>query len=181
MDRNIEPFPAMEPASCPNERGNQNTGKAETLSLARTPPTEQDHMIAKKNSFHPNSMRSTRNLIFTAWRFEIVSIFASFAVLAGVVAILAAHDGRPNPAWSGGITLNTVVSFGSMLFGISLMVPVASCISQMGWVWFAQARKPLHDVISFDQASRSLYGSLRLICTFHIRYVNCQSTQGGFH
>ena len=114
-------------------------------------------------------MRSTTKLVFSTWLFEIISISIALAVLTAVAAVLAIHNGRPNPVWAGGITLNTVVSFGSMLFRINLMVPVASCISQLTWIWFAQARRPLYDVVRFDQASRSLSGSIRFLLSHHVR------------
>jgi hypothetical protein len=61
------------------------------------------------------------------WLWEILSLSVAVLILAGVIAILATHNGKPSPI-IGGITLNTVVAFTSTLFRICLMVPVTACI-----------------------------------------------------
>lgn len=113
---------------------------------ASTPLPEQYPTLEQKAKFKLVYVRSITQLIFSPWVFEIISTCTALAILSAVIAVLAIHKGRPNPVWSGGITLNTVVSFGSMLFRVSLMVPVASCISQLSWIWFAQAQRPLYDM-----------------------------------
>ncbi|KAJ8115342.1 hypothetical protein OPT61_g2996 [Boeremia exigua] len=119
----------------------------------------------------PGSPRPTSKPILSIWLSEIASTCIAFMILTAVAVVLGVYNGHPSPTWSGGITLNTVVSFGSMLFRIRLMVPVTSCISQLSWVWFAQAQRPLYDAVRFDQASRGLSGSLRLLITHCFKTV----------
>ena len=139
---------------------------------AHTPVQVQEKFpILIKDAASELEVRPTRSFLLGTWWFEIFSFCIALAVLAAVVAIIAVYDGRPNPLWSGGITLNTIISFASMLFRISLLVPVASCVSQLGWVWLAQQQRPLYDVVRFDRASRSPYGSLEFLFSHRIGYV----------
>jgi len=128
-------------------------------------------MLPKVPTVAPERLRPTRSLLIHAWMLEVVSICGALAILIAIIALLSLYDGRPNPQWAWGVTLNTVVAFGSVFFRIYLMVPVASCISQSKWTWFAQAKRPLYDAVRFDQASRSMWGSLTFLVSFHVRYV----------
>ncbi|KAH6615363.1 hypothetical protein C7974DRAFT_417541 [Boeremia exigua] len=161
----------VEPPFVPINMNLQYANEAESVTLAPTPPPEQHPMLDRVDSIKSVPPRSTIKLVFSVWLVEITCTFISLGVLTAVASILGVNNGRPNPEWSGGITLNTIVSFGSMFFRISLMVPVASCISQLTWIWFAQARRPLLDVVRFDHASRSISGSLSLIYTHHFMTV----------
>jgi hypothetical protein len=132
----------------------------------------------KQSLLIPNDDRSNRtqdqrpvNYFYTTWLFEIVSFCAASAALAGVLVVLALYNGRPDPRWSGGLTLNTIVSVASVTFRIGLMVPVGSCVSQLSWVWFSQGSRPLYDVVRFIEASRNPYGSFQLLLSHRIRYV----------
>jgi hypothetical protein len=128
----------------------------------------KERLIKKADNSHQPRARYTKPFLLGGWLFEILSICAALVVFVGVVAILAVYNGRPNPLWTGGVTINTVISVASVLFRVGLMVPVASCISQMTWIWLAKDRRPLYDVARFDQASRSLYGSFQLLFAHHV-------------
>jgi hypothetical protein len=150
--------------------GNNHEGEPETTELTHiTKRSDEERLIKKADVSHQPRARYTISSSFGGWLFEILSSCAALAVFAGVVAILAIYNGRPNPLWTGGITLNTVISVASVLFRVGLMVPVASCISQMTWIWLAKDRRPLYDVVRFDQASRSLYGSFQLLFAHHVQ------------
>lgn len=127
-------------------------------------------MLLTDDGAGQTTAQRTPPFILKKWLPETMSLFLALAVLLEVVILLAMYDGHPNPLWSGGITLNTIISFASMVFRTSLMVPVASCISQLSWVWLSQGRQQLFDVVRFDQASRGPYESLKLLFSHHIRY-----------
>jgi hypothetical protein len=150
--------------------GNDHEGEAEAVELTHiTKRSDEKRLIRKEDIPHQPRAQYTRPSLLGGWLFEIISFCAALAVFAGVVTILAIYNGRPNPLWTGGITLNTVISVASVLFRVGLMVPVASCISQMTWIWLAKDRRPLYDVVRFDQASRSLYGSFQLLFSHHVQ------------
>lgn len=162
----------------PTGVGDRQIGQADSIAHTSTPP-EESPMLSKPTVTTPAVttpavttpalLHSTKSLLLHSWLLEILSTCAAIAVLVAVSVLLSTFDGRPNPLWTGGITLNTVVAFGSVLFRVSLMVPVASCISQLNWIWFAQAKRPLYDAVRFDQASRGLYGSMKLLVSLHVK------------
>ena len=157
----------------PTGVGDWQIGQADPIAHTSTLP-EESPMLSKPAVTTPAVttpalLHSTKSLLLHSWLLEILSTCAAIAVLVAVSVLLSAFDGRPNPLWTGGITLNTVVAFGSVLFRVSLMVPVASCISQLNWIWFAQAKRPLYDAVRFDQASRGLYGSMKLLVSLHVK------------
>lgn len=97
--------------------------------------------------------------------YEIFSLLLATVSLIGIFILLKQYDHKPSPQWSlgnWGITLNTVLSFLSLVFRSSLLMPVAQSISQLAWIWYLQP-KPLQDVVYYDSASRGPLGSIRLL------------------
>jgi hypothetical protein len=94
------------------------------------------------------------------WLYDCIALGSAAAVFVALIVVLAKYDKAPNPLWMAGITLNTIVSVVSVLFRIGIMFPVANCISQQCWVWYAGRQRPLRHVAAFDQASRGPVGGL---------------------
>ncbi|KAF2792355.1 hypothetical protein K505DRAFT_210984, partial [Melanomma pulvis-pyrius CBS 109.77] len=46
---------------------------------------------------------------------------------------------------------------------LALLVPVASCIGQLKWLWFKAKPRKTTDLERFDMASRGPEGSLKLL------------------
>jgi hypothetical protein len=99
---------------------------------------------------------------------DIVSLVVATASLIALAAVLHACDNKPTPDWYFGVTLNAIISILSTTFKGTLLVSVASSISQFGWLWFTRAR-PLRDVCDFDAASRGPVGSLMLL--YRLRFM----------
>ncbi|KAG4437144.1 hypothetical protein IFR05_007378 [Cadophora sp. M221] len=90
----------------------------------------------------------------------------STAFLAGCVIVLKIYDGRTLPQWPYGITINTKIAIFSTFLTISLMVPVASAMSQLKWLWFAAPAAParaLRDFQNIDEASRGSWGCVKIL------------------
>jgi len=98
-----------------------------------------------------------------AWLFDILSLACAATVLVAIIILLSRYDKKPNPLWSSGITLNTVLSFASMIFRVGILVPVVNSISQLCWIWCSEQRRPLKHIILFDQASRGPLGGLHAL------------------
>jgi hypothetical protein len=130
---------------------------------------DKESLMNLEEPLHQSYSRHARTVLLGAWLFDILSLCMALAVFAGVITILAIYNGHPNPLWTGGITLNTVISVASMLFRISLMISTASCINQLSLAWFVRDRRPLYDLARFDQASRSLYGSFQLLFSHYVQ------------
>ncbi|ORY04361.1 hypothetical protein BCR34DRAFT_56804 [Clohesyomyces aquaticus] len=99
------------------------------------------------------------------WLYDILATCTALSVFIALVAILAKYDKQPNPRWTSTLTLNTIASIASMMFRIGIMFPVANCISQLCWIWYASSQKPLRHVIAFDQASRGPIGGMYALFT----------------
>jgi hypothetical protein len=103
---------------------------------------------------------------YSHWRYETLSLIASIAAVVAIVVVLCYFDGKPVPDWPVGITLNALVSVLSTISKAAMIAAVASCISQLKWMWFGQSR-PLRDFELFDDASRGPWGALQLIVRKH--------------
>ena len=118
-----------------------------------------------------NPLRKRPAFSLRDWQWEFGASIFSFGCFAAVVGILARNDNRSLASWNFvfGVTLNTLIAVLSTLSRTALMVPVASCISQLKWIHLVGASRPLREVQVFDDASRGPWGSLELIWRLHIK------------
>lgn len=143
--------------------GPQTTASSQTATEARIYCNTSDENAKKESDLFVLDNGAPPTLHAGAWRWEILSLCLSLASLLTFIAILVAYNRRPTPTWAGGLTLNTITSIISFTYRFGLMVPVATCISQLAWVGLAQSGKSLHDVVQLDWASRSPWGSAVLL------------------
>lgn len=92
-------------------------------------------------------------------------------MLATIVLLLIAYDGKEAPSWKEAITLNSLLAWLGVIGKLTLMVPVAECIGQMKWVLFGAQRRKLSDLDLIDGASRDALGALGWIIRFRGGYV----------
>lgn len=69
--------------------------------------------------------RSVAASIYRVWLWEILSTLLSIGSLIAIVAILASRDGRPMPEWPRLVTVNSLISFFTVIFKASLLMPIA--------------------------------------------------------
>ena len=98
---------------------------------------------------------SSHQTWFSDWRNELIASFLALASILALVGTLMHITDEPLPGWS----LNSIISFYSVLFKGCLMFVMASVVGQRQWTWFGKERK-LHDITRFDEA-REVLGSLR--------------------
>jgi hypothetical protein len=60
-----------------------------------------------------------------------------------------------------------IIAISSAVMRASMLLPVATAIGQLRWSWFRSARR-LIDIERFDEASRGIIGSAKLI--FYVRF-----------
>ncbi|KAL1615635.1 hypothetical protein SLS54_008902 [Diplodia seriata] len=96
------------------------------------------------------------------WLFELLAWVISAIAMAVLVATLVLTDGRPLPHWPMSITLNSFISILATIVKAAMVVPIAEGISQLKWLWFKKAGV-LKDIQTFDEASRGMWGSLKLL------------------
>ncbi|TRX93176.1 hypothetical protein FHL15_006044 [Xylaria flabelliformis] len=94
------------------------------------------------------------------WWWEIIAVTICIASTAGLVALLKSIDNTPLRQWNLLIQPNSAVASLTTINKVALLVPAASCISQLKWNHFAGASRKLADLQLFDAASRGPWGSL---------------------
>lgn len=97
------------------------------------------------------------------WALEILTIFFAVLLLGAIVVLLAYYNGRFMPEWPFDITLNSAIAFLTTFLRAAIVAAVAEIIGQIKWTWFTERTRPLHHLQDFDNASRSVLGSLRLM------------------
>lgn len=92
----------------------------------------------------------------------------AFALLTTIIVLSTHCDGHYMsswylPEWLVEINLRTVVSILTSFLGSAIVDVVAEIIGQIKWTWFMERTRPLQHLQTFDQASRSTLGSVRLV------------------
>jgi hypothetical protein len=109
-----------------------------------------------------NDHKQTENGLYR-WIWELSACTGSLLTFSAIIGLLLAFDGRPQPEWPYGITLNSALSWLSTITKSCLLVPAAECISQCIWISYTARPQKLDTVARFDAASRGPWGSLRLL------------------
>ena len=95
---------------------------------------------------------------FVDWKLETLSLLAALGALMAIVGTLFPHAGQPLPQWHYGISINTLLSIYAVTFKTALLFVLSNCILQLQWAGFTTP-SPLSDLLSYDQASRGVWGS----------------------
>ena len=102
---------------------------------------------------------------------QLLSWLFSALCLGAIAILLRIYDQQPIPRFRLGLTLNAIVALFSTLSKMGLIGPVAECISQLKWIWFAETDQNLFDFELFDQASRGELGSLMFLAKLKKAFV----------
>lgn len=98
-----------------------------------------------------------------SWFMEISSFAIGLAALLAMVGVLARFDGRRMPNWPTGITLNTLIAVLAAIANAAIAAPLQQGLSQLKWITFQREPRPLTDMEHFDEASRGVFGSAKLL------------------
>lgn len=98
----------------------------------------------------------------TAWSREFWSLGFSAIALAALIGLLAGCQNRAPPQLPLSMTINALVSILIGILYISLASPLNSCLSQLKWNHFSDARRLSH-FQKIDSASRSILGSAKVL------------------
>ncbi|KAF7931351.1 hypothetical protein BELL_0139g00090 [Botrytis elliptica] len=160
----------MEPDQNTNQNGNANpfpemltgligpSNEEQTTKASPTLPTEGQ---SQSRAWPISVLTIVRTMIF-----EILGLILAGASLSGLVVLLLKRQGTEPPFWSlgllGNLTLNTIVSIVSTVFGTTLMVAVSQNISQLCWLRYQKTRS-LQEICYYDSASRGATGCISLL------------------
>ncbi|KAI1172630.1 hypothetical protein F4777DRAFT_498051 [Nemania sp. FL0916] len=106
------------------------------------------------------------------WWWEISSSITSLIGLGLVVFILKQVDNQPISSWPYSIQPNSLIAVITTITKASMLVPIASCLSQLKWDHFQYRPNPLNDFQIYDDASRGPWGCIYMICTGHLKAVS---------
>ncbi|EGP86442.1 uncharacterized protein MYCGRDRAFT_43455, partial [Zymoseptoria tritici IPO323] len=144
---------------------NQVEGRSDHKSRIHSPDESLSSLITPKpgvpslRSPEETSKKSTswNKILLDTWLPEIFILVLSVACLVTIIVILSVYDGTLSRELPYGITLNAIVSVLATASRSALLFPVAACVGQLKWCWYAKKR-PLHDIQTFDDASRGPWG-----------------------
>ncbi|RBR24913.1 uncharacterized protein FIESC28_02331 [Fusarium coffeatum] len=102
--------------------------------------------------------------ICLSWAFEFTLLLIAVAVFAGILVILKQYNNKEVPDWENlGITLNTLISILATALRAIISLIAYELLAQTKWDWISVTFRPLPQLQLFENASRGVYGSLRLL------------------
>ncbi|KAI9711687.1 MAG: hypothetical protein M1828_001798 [Chrysothrix sp. TS-e1954] len=96
------------------------------------------------------------------WWPEFLSWLLAAVLLVTLIILLREFQNKPLATWHSKLTFNTIIAGISQVVQMLLLVPIASCLSQMQWLWY-HSRKPLKDIPYFQEASTGPFSGLTLV------------------
>jgi hypothetical protein len=105
------------------------------------------------------------------WWWEAWACIGSLASFLATTGLLIAYQGKSQPEWPYGITLNSAVSWLTTITKGFLLIPSSACISQSIWISYSTKSQSLDRLRIYDSASRGPWGSLELLLALKARYV----------
>jgi Protein of unknown function (DUF3176) len=133
-------------------------------SNEKRPKTPSVHEVSLQDGETGSvSPGSSKHLSGGSWTVEIISFTIVLLSLASVIGVLAHYNGEAMPDWPTGMTLNTLIALLTAIANAALASPLQQGISQLKWVNFKRGSRPLTDMEAFDDASRGIWGSVKLL------------------
>ncbi|KAH9865958.1 hypothetical protein J1614_008522 [Plenodomus biglobosus] len=96
------------------------------------------------------------------WLPEILALATSLGLLIGLTVLFAVWNGKFASKWATRLSFPSIILIIAKASRAALGIPIASCLSQLAWIHFQEARAAL-DFQRFDAASRSSVDVLRLL------------------
>ncbi|KAF5629762.1 hypothetical protein F25303_10113 [Fusarium sp. NRRL 25303] len=104
------------------------------------------------------------------WRWELLQFLIASGLFATICIVLYIYSGKELPEWKNlGITLNTLVSIIATFFRASIAIISYEILAQLKWEWLSSSFRPMSDIQMFDNATRGVIGSLRLLPAIALR------------
>ncbi|CAI6331202.1 unnamed protein product [Periconia digitata] len=108
------------------------------------------------------------------WLVEIICVALGAVFIAVLCLVLHAYDGEIAPtlgsAFGSSLTLNTIVAIIAAAAKLLLVLPVAECLGQLRWIWFARGNRHLNDFDAFDRAVRgSIWSAFEVLWMTKLR------------
>lgn len=155
--RSIEAFELYQPFIC------ATTTPPDTIDMQYCCNQSKDANTTENPSVSQKKQSLAHYIASRIWLAEIGAWLLSLACMATIILVFIREDGRPLDEWNLFISPFALISFMSILARASLMVVLAEVISQLKWLHFNHGKQVLHDIQLFDEASRGILGSLKIL------------------
>lgn len=103
-----------------------------------------------------------RNVASNFWLWEFSACLLSIGIATVIFWQLKILHGKPTYYWGHKWSPTSSLALAVTIAKAAMMVPVASALGQLKWHWYQKLRK-LDELEHFDEASRGILGSLRLL------------------
>lgn len=118
---------------------------------------------------NPSNGGKSKATISWWWWWEIGGALLSIVCVGLILVVLFEANDRALAAWPLWIQPNSLIAVFTTVGKSGMMVPIASCISQLKWRHFELRANRLSHLQLLDEASRGPWGSLMLLFDFHNR------------
>lgn len=142
-----------------------------TLNSAGNPQTDSPTVSGMQVS----SGGKKRAKISWWWWWEIGGALLSIICVGLILVVLFMANDRALAAWPLWIQPNSLIAVFTTVGKSAMMVPIASCISQLKWRHFELHTNRLSDLQLLDEASRGPWGSLMLLADVRTRAFTAQA------
>ncbi|KAJ4321744.1 hypothetical protein N0V84_005177 [Fusarium piperis] len=119
------------------------------------PPSEQEGQVIKAFDWW--------------WWWDIGAAAVSVICLGLIVGVLVEANGKPRDNWPLAIQPNSIIAVLTTVGKSALLVPIASCLSQLKWRLIYTRARPLSYLQTFDDASRGPWGSFMMFWTLPLQ------------
>ncbi|ORY68649.1 uncharacterized protein BCR38DRAFT_135933 [Pseudomassariella vexata] len=136
-----------------------------TIATENISPAYQKAGVLRQGTDHPVKKTTAVFSDSGPWTLEIVTILIAFAAVASIMGVLARFNGHALPEWPYYITLNALIALLATVATATMSISLQNGLSQLKWIRFKEARVPLADMETFDEASRGTWGALKLLVT----------------
>ncbi|KAI5926300.1 hypothetical protein F4810DRAFT_589840 [Camillea tinctor] len=135
------------------------------------PLCDEQAMRGKEEMRKRRKIKSRKASSSWWWWWEIGGSLLSIIGLSLVIPVLKMVDNKPIESWPYTISPNSMISVLTTVTRTAMMVPIASCFSQLKWDHFQYRSNPLDHLQLYDDASRGPWGSFLLIFTGRLRVI----------
>lgn len=135
--------------------------------------------LSEDNISPPERLPQHKTHIFGWWKYELIASVISIAAIMTLALVVRRFEGVPieDIYLPKSLQLSAIVAALSTVARVSLLVPVASAVSQDSWLWMSNpsqlknCHSRLKDIEVTDNASRGPFGSLLFLFKARKRFV----------
>ncbi|KAM5346312.1 hypothetical protein ACJ41O_009317 [Fusarium nematophilum] len=142
-----------------------------TTSTPTLPPAHASTERPSSGDTDTIAEKQQRKRVNGWWWWEILGAALSCVAMVLLLVLLIKSDGLSLESWTLPIRPNSLISVFTTVAKTAMMVPVASCLSQLKWRHFTHNGDKMSALQVFDDASRGPWGSAMLLFNLRRRAV----------